>query len=129
VRDVYLRSARQHFERCKPWIEEALQEQPFPAHDIDHVWEAIESGNCVIWPADNSCTIVEIVEHPTGIKTLNHWLAGGDLGELKRIEEVVAEYGRKNGFYGVTILGRQGWQKALKGYEKGVSLFVKRLAT
>jgi hypothetical protein len=128
VRDVYLRWARQHFERCKPWIEEALQEQPFPAHDIDHVWQAIESGNCVIWPTDNSCTVVEIVEHPTGIKTLNYWLAGGDLKELKRIEEVVSEYGRKNGFHAVTILGRQGWQRALEGYEKGIVLFVKRLA-
>ena len=97
-----------------------FEEQPFPAHDIDHVWEAIESGNCVIWPTDNSCTVVEIVEHPTGIKTLNYWLAGGDLEELKRIEEVVSEYGRKNGFYAVTILGRQGWQRALPGYEKGV---------
>jgi hypothetical protein len=39
----------------------------------------------------------------------------------------VSDYGRKEGFAGLTILGRKGWEKALTGYRKGVMLFVKDL--
>ncbi len=126
MKDVYLRWARQHFERCKPWIEAALAQQPLPSHDLDSVWQAIESGHCVMWPTDNSVAIVEIIEHPTGLKTLNGWLVGGDLKELKRTEEIVAEYGRKNGFSAMTVWGREGWGRAL-GYQRAAALFVKEL--
>lgn len=119
---------RHHFERTKHWIAEALREQPYASHTLEHVWEAIESGNCVIWPTAHSVTVVEIVDHPTGLRTLHHWLAGGDLDELRRTERHVEEYGRENGFAAITILGRNGWQRALPGYRKGVTLFVKDLA-
>jgi hypothetical protein len=126
--EVYLDWARRHFERCRPWIEEALERQLVPSHTIDNVWEAIESGNCVIWPTDNSVSIVEIVVHPTGIRTLNGWLSGGDLEELKWTEKAVTRYAKDNGFYALTILGRDGWGRVLEGYRKGVMLFVKDIA-
>jgi hypothetical protein len=115
------------FQRCRPWIEKALARQPLPTHTIEHVREALESGNCMLWPTPNAATVVEVVEHPTGLKTLHHWLAGGSLKELQATEARVAEWGRQNGFAAVTISGREGWSRTLRGYRKATSYLVKDL--
>lgn len=116
-----------HFDRCRPWIEDALARQPLKAHTIDHVREALDSGNCMLWPTANSAAVVEIVDHPTGLRTLHHWLAGGDLDELKQTAAAVEEFGRENGFGAVTISGRPGWTKALPGYAATATVAVKEL--
>ena len=53
------------------------------------------------------------------LRRLTTGLPAVTLEELKRIEEVVSEYGRKNGFSAVTILGRQGVAEGTKGIREG----------
>ena len=118
--------AQEHFERCKPWIEAALAKQPLPTHTIEHVWQSLESGNCILWPTPHSACVVEIVEHPTGLKTLHHWLAGGDLDELKATERSVEAFAREHGFAAITISGRD-WRRTLPGYRKTATLLVKEI--
>jgi hypothetical protein len=118
---------RREFERTYPWIERALARQPLPTHTMEHVWEALASGNCVLWPTANAAAVVEIVEHPTGLRTLHHWLAGGRLAELQETERAVAAYARAHGYAAVTIAGRAGWERALPGYRRSASLLVKDL--
>lgn len=81
----------------------------------------------MLWPTPNAATVVEVIEYPTGLKTLNHWLAGGSLKELKATEKAVAEFGRRNGFAAVTISGREGWARTLRGYRRATTYLVKDL--
>ena len=116
-----------HFGRCRPWIDAALAAYPLRTHTIEHVREALESGNCMLWPTANSAAVVEIVEHPTGLRTLHHWLAGGDLDELRETAGRVEAFAREHGFAAVTISGRPGWARALPGYRRVAALTMKDL--
>lgn len=116
------------FARCRPWIEEALKAHPFHTHDIEHVWQAIESGGCMLWPTPNSVAVVEVVNFPTGVKALHFWLSGGDLRELKATEKAVAEYGKRNGYVAATMtIIRNGWLRAIPGYRKVATQIMKDL--
>lgn len=112
------------FHRCRHWIQAALDDWPVKTHDIEHVLDALLKGQAQIWPTANSVCVVEILTHPTGIKTLHGWLAGGDLGEIKKTVQALEEYGKSIGCQAATIMGRRGWLKAFTGYsDAGTTLF------
>lgn len=82
------------------------------------------------WPGENCACVTEIIEFPQ-LKALNFFLVGGDMDELlTKMHHAVIEWARANGCKRVAlVLGRKGWERALKpmGYTKALSVMFKNL--
>lgn len=67
--------------------------------------------------------IGEIINHPSGLRVGNGWLAGGDLDEILQLVPELEEYAKYSYCHRVMVSGRRGWLKVLDGYrEHGVKL-------
>lgn len=117
-----------HFERCWPWLEEALKAFPVHTHDKVHVWEAVTAGGCHLWQNETAAVVTEITVYPTGVRALNAWLAGGDLEGVHDLDKQIDDFARAQGIQWRTILGRDGWLRRLDGYRKVGTMMVKELA-
>jgi hypothetical protein len=110
------------WQRCKPYIESALDE----SWTIDAVEQEIRSGRATLWPMQHSAVVTVVQENPSG-RTLLIWLAGGDLNELKQYLPAADNYARAQGCTAVKIEGRAGWEKVLPGYTKRRVILTKEL--
>ena len=52
-----------HLERCRPWIEAAL-EYSNCTHEYQDIVDAVATGNMQLWPAPRWCIVTEIVVYP-----------------------------------------------------------------
>lgn len=83
-------------------------------------------GGAQLWPGDRSAGVTEIVDYPRAT-VLRLWLAGGDLDELREMHDAACEWGKAQGCDMVQILGREGWARALDGYEKVYTVMGRKL--
>lgn len=114
--------------RCSPWIDAALAHAG-RTHDLADVLELIKAGDAQFWPGRGAAMVTEVTDFPRA-KVLSLWLAGGDLGELiNELRPKAEAWGRAQGCAQVTILGRSGWERALRdcGYEPAARLVMKDL--
>lgn len=81
------------------------------------MFAAIAEGAAQFWPGERSAGVTEIVDYPRAT-VLRIWLAGGDLDELREMHDAACDWGKTQGCHMVQILGRDGWARALDGYEK-----------
>jgi hypothetical protein len=109
-------SLADEFARCRPWLARAVQ----GPKTIEDAQAAVLEGRALLWPGAKSAAVTEFN------KDLHIWLAGGDLGELKRMEQSAEAHAREWGCDRMTIIGRKGWERALPGYRR-VTLLVKDL--
>lgn len=100
------------FERCKGWLQAALDRGGEGTHTLRDVLEALLAGRAHLWPGTKSALVTEFVYYPRS-KTLNLWLAGGDLLELRDMEPKLLEFGLANGCDAMELSGRKGWCRAL----------------
>jgi hypothetical protein len=107
---------RTEFLRVKQWLMEALDYNGGD-QSIKDVWDRLLSGEYVLITSHNAAIVLEPVEHPQR-KLLNFFLAGGDLDELLTMEEVIEGYARQQGYAALTVFGRRGWLRQLKGYKE-----------
>lgn len=115
-----------HFERHKHHIAAAL-EYAGGTHTLEDVRDMLAAGRVQIWPGLDSVVITEFVEFPR-MRTLNYWLAGGDLGELADMETVIAPWAKAHGCTRITLHGRKGWAKTFlagRGYSPNWVTFSK----
>ena len=104
------------FNRCWPWLEASLNE--FGAtHTKDQVWEAISRGHSVLWPGENAVIVTTMITYPIGIKCCSVWLQGGELAELKTMYPMIEKYARAQGCDWLIGWGRDGWVKAMPGWQ------------
>lgn len=106
-----------HFERLKPQIAAAL-EYAGGTHTLDDVRDFLAAGRVQIWPGVDSVVITEFVEFPQ-MRTLNYWLAGGDMAELVDMENCIAPWAKAHGCTRITLHGRKGWERTFlagRGY-------------
>lgn len=100
-------------ERCRPWIEAALEYS-----GGTHVWEDIvdglTSGRMQLWPAPKGCLVTEIISYPRK-RVVNVFLGGGELEQLADMHEAVIAWAKGQGCTAATINGRKGWERAFKG--------------
>lgn len=118
--------AKREYDRVWPFLEPAV-DRTEGAHDRKTVWSAIASNKAQLWPGQKSAVVTEVVTHPTGLKSLTYWLAGGDLEELQFMEKQIAEFARSMGCTRVEIYGRRGWLKALTDYQDAGTILTKDL--
>ena len=99
-------------ERCRPWIEAAL-EYSGGTHDFIDVAEGIYKGTMQLWPTPRGCIVSEIVVYPRK-KVLNVFLGGGELDQILEMHEDVIAWAKSQGCSALTMTGRLGWKKPLK---------------
>jgi hypothetical protein len=117
------------FERCWPWLEASLNSggyvhdgQLYPTHSRLDVWNRIVAGRAFLWPGVQCALLTEILNHPTGLRSQNTWLAGGDdLDEIVALMPMIEQWGRRQGCHREVGNGRRGWLRKFTGYsEMGV---------
>jgi hypothetical protein len=74
--------AQEQWQRCKPWIEEAL-EYTNGMYDIEDIERAISDGTMMLMPGEHSALVLEIITYPNG-KALNVFAGGGEPGKTMR---------------------------------------------
>tara|TARA_B100000530_G_scaffold74802_1_gene44353 strand:- start:507 stop:896 length:390 start_codon:yes stop_codon:yes gene_type:complete len=117
----------QEFERCKPYIEAAL-EYTGGTHDIIDIYEGLYKGTMQLWPAEKSCLVTEIINYPK-MKVLNIFLGGGDLTEILSMHEDVVRWAKDQNCTALNMTGRFGWKKPLArhGWKPMHSSYVKEI--
>lgn len=107
-----LRLLRAEFDRCWPWLSEALRHGG-DLHTRDSLWRLLASNRAQLWPLEHSAGVTFGFDYPNG-RVLQIWLAGGVLDELLAYEPVVAEWAKENGYTHIEMTGRPGWKRALR---------------
>lgn len=82
-------------------------------HTFDDIVNMIMTNRVLWWPLPNSFLITEILHYPRK-KYLHVFLAGGDLTEIKSMNDELKRAAKLAGCAGVSLAGRRGWVKALK---------------
>lgn len=115
-------------ERCRPWIEAAL-EYANGTHLFEDVAAMIEAGRLQLWPAPEGCLVSEIVDYPRK-RIFNVFLAGGELDQLTDMHEDMRLWAIAQGCDAATMHGRRGWTKVLKanGWREALVTMEKDLA-
>jgi hypothetical protein len=99
--------------RCAPWLAAAL-DHAGRTHSLEDVRAAVEAGEARFWPGSKSA-LVAIIEADPGERRLLIWLAGGDREELEaEILPLAEAWGRSGGCRRALVIGRAGWEGALK---------------
>jgi hypothetical protein len=108
--------------RCAPWLQAAL-DHAGRTHTLAQVRAAVERDEARFWPGPRSA-LIAVIENDPGDRRLLIWLAGGDRGELEGVILPLAEtWGRQNLCRRVLVIGRAGWERALKS--KGYAPFAR----
>ena len=102
-------------ERCKPWIEGAL-EYSGGTHNYSDIVEAVTSNKMQLWPANDACLVTEVISFPK-VKCLNVFLGGGSLKTLKDMHDSIEEYAKMIGCTRISISGRKGCCRVFKGFQ------------
>ena len=113
---------------CRPWIEAALARSA-ESHYFEDVKQAILDNRAQIWPSQNGCIVTTVTEFPKS-KMLQVWLCGGDFDEVfNKYNDMIEEWGRKQGCDQMFINGRKGWERRLKdvGYHPVAVILTKEL--
>ena len=115
----------EELERCKPWIEAAL-EYSGGTHDFIDVAEGIYKGTMQLWPTPKGCIVTEIVVYPRK-RMLNVFLGGGELEQILDMHKDVIQWAKAPGCTALTMTGRGGWKKTLAnhGWKQLHSSYVK----
>ena len=99
-------------ERCRPWIQAAL-DRSGGTHLFEDIVQAVSEGKMQFWPAPDACAITEIIVFPRK-KVLHVFLAGGKLETIVDMNESAVAWAKSLGCDGMSIAGRKGWVKVLK---------------
>jgi len=115
------------WERCKPWLQEALNAAG-NEYALADVHAMLDAGQATFWPGDGSAIVTRIEDHP-GCRDLVFWLAGGDLDELTtKMRPFIEQWGAKLGCNRSLVIGRPGWERALPDYRPLARIIAKELA-
>ena len=112
---------QREFERCAPWLAEALT--PIPGtHSIDDIRQACENGTMQLWPGKASVLLTEVFQYPHR-KGCYVRAAGGDVADGNEVGTRVAAWAKTIGCDHVMTPGRPKWVRDL-GEEKVSTLTV-----
>lgn len=101
----------QELDRCRDWIESAL-EYSGGTHAFADIVAGVLKGSMQLWAGEKGCAITEIVSYPNK-KVIHVFLAGGDMQQIIDFQQSAIEFGKMNGCSSMTIAGRKGWTKVL----------------
>jgi hypothetical protein len=105
-------SLSEELNRCRPWIEAAL-EYSHGTHVYGDIVESIQKGHMQFWPAPAGCAIPEIIIFPQK-KVLHIFLAAGEKQQIVDMDDSAMAFAKAQGCTAMTIAGRKGWSRVLK---------------
>jgi len=108
---------REEFERTWPWLDASLASFG-RTHGKEDIWRRIAAGSARLWPAEHGVILTNVIEHPIGYRSLNIWLQGGDLDALLLLHPEVERFALERKCARLTGGGREGWIRALDGWQK-----------
>jgi hypothetical protein len=114
----YVQVLGQEIDRCRPWIEAALN-RSIRSHRFEDVKQLILHGEAQIWSTENGCCVTTITVYPIS-KALQIWLLGGDFEEVYNAHnDAIESFAKAEGCDQLVVNGRRGWERRLKsrGYE------------
>jgi hypothetical protein len=120
-------SINEELERCKDWIEAAL-EYSGGTHEWSDIVEGIHSLRYQFWPAERGCAVTEIIMFPKK-KIFHVFLAGGEMDQIVDMNDSAAQFAKAQGCDGMSIAGRKGWSRVLKneGWTESFTTLAKEL--
>ena len=94
----------------------ALGERPI--YTLQDVEKEIAEGRSFLWAGERSAIAVSVNDHSTGERSLDAWLAGGDLREILSAVQPIENWARTAGCTQIHVNGREGWARVLasRGY-------------
>lgn len=99
-------------ERCRPWIEAAL-EYSNGHHEFEDIVDGIVKGNLQLWPGPDGCMVTELIQYPRK-KMLNIFLAGGTLEQMHDMANDMRAWAKAQGCDGAMLSGRRGWVREMR---------------
>jgi hypothetical protein len=114
--------------RCGPWLRAALRHAG-DTHRLEDVQAMVLRGEAAFWPG-RACALVSLVEEDPCERRTLIWLAGGDLDELRgELLPQVERHARDQACRRLLVIGRAGWERALKpqGFAPLARLIAKEL--
>lgn len=130
ITEEQLRWLRSQFERCAPWLQEAL-DRDIGGFVLEDVWEWLATGRAQLWPLERSAIVTTLDRYPR--KTvLRYWLCGGEHNSGALKESIAAtpkieQWAKSVGATDAMVGGRDGWLKVLPGFEKNCVVMTKAL--
>ncbi|MEO8115888.1 MAG: hypothetical protein ABI655_15975 [Phenylobacterium sp.] len=114
--------------RCEPWLAAALVHAGRTHAPLD-VKRMVARGEAHLWPGRTSAMVTVVEDDPCERRMLI-WLAGGALEELRgELLPAAERWARGRGCRRMLVIGRPGWERALKpkGYAPLAQLIAKDL--
>lgn len=81
-------------------------------HDIENVIRNLENGHAQVWETEHSTVVTQVVDYDT-YRSLNVWLAGGEMDDIIELLEEGEEWARMCGCSVLEVTGRRGWKRVL----------------
>jgi hypothetical protein len=100
------------WEQCRAWLLPALE--PEDGDEAGLVTDLI-SGRARLWPGERAALVTQCLNEHEGA-CLHVWLAGGDLSDILAMRPGIEAWARAQGCVAVTLDGRKGWTRALRGF-------------
>ena len=97
------------WQRCRPWVLAALE--PGCATEAE-LFDDLVAGRAQLWAGERAAIVTQTVAEGD----LHVWLAGGDLGEILALRPGIEAWARGQGCVRITIDGRHGWARVLRGF-------------
>ena len=88
----------------------------------DEVQKGLDEGEFILFEGVESAAVTCAFG-----ASLRIGLAGGNLLELKKIEEEICDFAKARNFRFVEIIGRPGWERELSDYKRTAVLLRKEL--
>lgn len=112
----------------RPHIEAALKYAD-DSHSYEDIVRGVEDGQLQFWPGPNSVIITEIVTYPN-YRSLNFFLAGGDIDELEAMYTPIEDWAQERGCDRAILTGRKGWERsfltAKQGWHSKLTVYEKK---
>lgn len=117
----------EQLERCRVWIENALQ-YAGGTHDFFDIVRGVMSGHMQLWAGPDGCAVTEITVYPKR-KILHVFLAGGKMDQILDFEESAIAFAKLNGCTALSLAGRKGWARVHKdrGWKEAHVVMTKEL--
>ncbi len=114
-----------HFERCRPFIQAAL-DRDLGTHTADDVLELLMTAPVQLWPTANAAMVTVVETYPRK-KMLRGWLSGGKLEEIVAYEPKIRDWAKRQGCDLIVIGGRKGWLRAFEGYQEASTVIAREI--
>lgn len=98
------------FARLEHRLEKAI-EVAGGGYTLEDLFIGLSEGNFQLWTRNNTIGITQIVDEPQ-VRSLNVFLAGGDMADLQALLPKVEAFAGQEGCTRITLGGRKGWSKS-----------------